>query len=124
MTAHSCGSLFTLLFLLVLFPCDEDGIASEAPVVEVYFVDDDDGAGRVLVKNIDEKVSGAFDEGGFLFLCDVAFLCNFNVDVWHSLPPSTGRKKEMFCLYFIVRTVSGKGEERELKTFLFLYRST
>ena len=84
MTAHSCGSLFTLLFLLVLFPCDEDGIASEAPVVEVYFVDDDDGAGRVLVKNIDEKVSGAFDEGGFLFLCDVAFLCNFNVDVWHS----------------------------------------
>ena len=57
MTAHSCGSLFTLLFLLVLFPCDEDGIASEAPVVEVYFVDDDDGAGRVLVKNIDEKVT-------------------------------------------------------------------
>ena len=100
------------------------GIASEAPVVEVYFVDDDDGAGRVLVKDIDEKVCGAFDEGGFLFLCDVAFFCNFNVDVWHNLPPSAGRKKEMFCLYFIVRTVSGKGEGRELKTFPSLYRST
>lgn len=62
-----------------------DGFTADAPVVGFHLVDDDDGGGWVFIENLDEQVSGAFDQFGFLFSRG-AVLGDFNVDEWHGVP--------------------------------------
>ena len=74
-----------IVLLVVSFPDLGNRNASDAPIISIDFINDNNGAGRIFSQGFSQKFGYTLDKQGFFFFPHMAFFSDSNVDKGHFL---------------------------------------
>ena len=73
-----------IVLLVVSFPDLGNRNASDAPIISIDFIDNDNSSLFVFTEHVVQQIGSTFYQGLFLLWCHVAFTGDFNIYVGHN----------------------------------------
>ena len=73
-----------IVLLVVSFPDLGNRNASDAPIISIDFIDNDNSRLFVFTEHVVQQIGSTFYQGLFLLWCHVAFTGDFNIYVGHN----------------------------------------
>ena len=73
-----------IVLLVVSFPDLGNRNASDAPIISIDFIDNDNSSFFVFTEHVVQQIGSTFYQGLFYLWCHVAFTGDFNIYVGHN----------------------------------------